>query len=576
VSGAGDDTFVAGTSEDVIRAGSSGSAGSDNSLEFASGVTPSTLSVSIDASGDWVINEGTSGSRVTIEGFNLTDPLNSLAVQNFEFSNGSRDDFAQLLAQLPTGSSGTITNADGTSTTYAIDPSNNASVVYSATTVNALRQTLSQFNIGIDGSTSDSTYQYNSDGSYTESTTHTPADGGASSTSVADYTAQGSPVSEQTTTADGSTVSASWSYNSDGSYALTLVQPASGGSGNTTVIDQVNASGQVTSAQTLNADGSSQTTDYNADAQVVSTETVSASGATDAQSWTYSGSGISSQTDVSTPTPGGPSSTTVTDYNAQGQTLRQQTSNADGSSDAASWVYNSDGSYQLTLVETPSGGSNPTTTINQVSATGQVTSLEIDNPNGSSAAAPQSETWAYNADGSFTVTDVWANADSSEPITQVTSYGASNQRLSENTYSPAANGSYTDAWSQADGSNGTYWWNSSTREYLDTWNNSDGSSFTDEYQYAPGGGPTVAGSSYTETYSASDGDTGTRAYDAVTNTTTVTWDSSATGLITSSTAGDSGFVGLLNNEELTNSQNDPTYFNPAANPTFNNLLAVHG
>jgi hypothetical protein len=56
----------------------------------------------------------------------------------------------------------------------------------------------------------------------------------------------------------------------------------------------------------------------------------------------------------------------------------------------------------------------------------------------------------------------------------------------------------------------------------------------------------------------------------------VTWDSSATGLITSTSSGDTGFVGLINNEELTNAQNDPTYFNPAANPAFSNLLATHG
>jgi hypothetical protein len=444
------------------------------------------------------------------------------------------------------------------------------------TTYNATGRASSAEVTNADGSTSDMVYQYNADGSYTQSTVSTPASGGASSTSVTDFTAQGLPVSEQTTKADGSTVAAAWVYNADGSYTFTLIEPSTGGSGNTTLIDEVNASGQVTNAQTLNPDGSSQTTDYNAAAQVASTETVAANGATDLQSWSYNGTSISSETEVNTPTPGGPSTTTVTDYNAQGQTVSQQTTNLDGSSDAASWVYQADGSYTLTLVETPSGGAESTDLIDQVSATGQVTSLEIDNPNASAVAAPESQKWTYSSDGSFTVTDTWANADSSEPITQVTAYSASDQVVSENNYSPSSNGSYTDSWSQADGSHGTYWWNSSTGEYLDTWNNADGRSFTDEYQYSPGGGPTVAGSSYTETYSASDGDTGTRQYTASTNTTMVTWDSSATGLITSTSSGDTGFVGLINNEELTNAQNDPTYFNPAANPAFSNLLATHG
>jgi Ca2+-binding RTX toxin-like protein len=577
VGGAGNDTFVVGTSHDVITQGASASTASNDTVGFAAGVTPTMLSVTVAADGDLVINEGTGGGSVTLEGFNPADPLSSLAVQNFEFADGSSYSLAQLLAQLSSASNGTVANADGTTTSYGSGPSaTNASIAYSATTVNASGQTLSQLTIGTDGSTGDSTYQYNADGSYTESTTITPAGGGASSTSVADYNAQGLPVSEQTTTANGITATASWVYATDGSYALALVEPSTGGSGNTTLIDSVNASGQVTSSQTVNADGSSETTEYNAYAQVASTHTVAANGATDLQTWTYNGSIISSETEVCTATPGGPSTTTATDYNAQGQTVSQQTSNADGSSDAASWVYNPDDSYALTLVETPSGGTGSTTVINDVSATGQVTSLEIDNPNASTGAAPESQKWTYNADGSFTVTDAWANADSSEPITQVTAYSATYQVVSQNTYSPSSDGSYTDSWSQADGSHGTYWWNSSTGEYLDTWNNSDGSSFTDEYQYSPGGGPTVAGSSFTETYSASDGDAGTRQYNASTNTTMVTWDSSSTGLITTTSSGDTGFVGLINNEEQTNAQNDPTYFNPAANPAFSNLLAAHG
>ena len=80
--------------------------------------------------------------------------------------------------------------------------------------------------------------------------------------------------------------------------------------------------------------------------------------------------------------------------------------------------------------------------------------------------------------------------------------------------------------------------------------------------------------SFTETYSDSGGDQGTRQYDASTGVTTVTWYSAATGTITGNVT-DSGFIGLQNDGELTNTQPDLSFFSPAVSPAFQNFLAGH-
>jgi len=141
-------------------------------------------------------------------------------------------------------------------------------------------------------------------------------------------------------------------------------------------------------------------------------------------------------------------------------------------------------------------------------------------------------------------------------------------------HSVSADGSYTDSWAIAGGSQGSYWWNSSTREYQENWYNSDGSSWTDDYQYAPGGGPANAGSFYTEAYTASDGSHGTRQFDSSSGITSVSWSSNATGALTGTTS-DSGFIGLQTDGELTNTLPDPTFFNPNVSPGFNAFLAGH-
>jgi len=180
---------------------------------------------------------------------------------------------------------------------------------------------------------------------------------------------------------------------------------------------------------------------------------------------------------------------------------------------------------------------------------------------------------SYNADGSYTQTTVTTSAGGAA-TTAVTDYDSNGNQLSVNVYTPSSDGSYTDSWQNQDGSYGGYWWNASTQQYQETWHDSNGASWTDDYQDAAGGSPGSTGVSFTETYTDSAGDQGTRQYNATTGVTSLTWDSSATGTLTG-TITDSGFIGLQNNGELTNTQQDPSFFNPTVSPAFQSFLAGH-
>jgi hypothetical protein len=212
------------------------------------------------------------------------------------------------------------------------------------------------------------------------------------------------------------------------------------------------------------------------------------------------------------------------------------------------------------------------TTVSMVNAAGQLITQFTTNADGST----NDSTFSYNSDGSYSDTVVSTAAGASVSTTEVQQYNAQGQLINQNVYAPSADGSYTDSWSKPDGSSGTYWWNSSTLEYQENWTNSNGSSWTDDYQYAAGGSPGSTGVSFTETYSDSQGDQGTRQYNASSGITSISWDSSQTGAISGMSSSDSAFVGLQTNGELTNTVNDPTYFNPLVSPAFSAFLTVHG
>ena len=496
VGGSGQDTFLyaAGSGAETISESAPITSSSNNTLQFGSGITPGMVSLAVTGS-DLQLQIGSNGDSIQIAGFNLTDPLNSIAIQNFSFSNGTSLSLAELLAQAP-AASGTINNSDGSATTYTINPT--GTQPYTAETVTGPGDPLSQYTLNSDGSTEADTWTWAQDGSFVYTEISTPGDTWAGTKLVQDYNADNQAQSQVITLSDGTTETFAWTYATDGSITQTEVTTPGDGSPSSETIQDYNASGQLVTQLQDNADGS-----------------------TDADTYTYGSDGSIVVTDVHAPAGGGASNTVTQDFNPQGQIVGQQNLNTDGSTDDTVWTYNSNGSYSESDVHTSaSGGGEPTTTVQ-----------------------------TYNSDNQFT---------------------------GQNGYAPQSDGSYTDVWYKTDGSQGVYWWNASTLEYQESWQNADGSTFTDDYQYAAGGSPGSTNVSFTETYSDSSGDEGTRQYNATTGVTTVTWDSPQTGSISGTTTNDSGFIGLQLQGELTNTVNDPSYFNPATSPVFTSFLAAHG
>jgi hypothetical protein len=214
------------------------------------------------------------------------------------------------------------------------------------------------------------------------------------------------------------------------------------------------------------------------------------------------------------------------------QQLTENIVNTDGSRNDATYYYNWDGTYhQIAKDAVAADGSQVDTMFN------------------------------YNPDGSYQEA--------------VVSTAANGRQLNQNTYAVAINGSYTDTWTSQDGSHGSYWWNTSSSEYQATWYDNNGTYWTDDYQYTAGGSPQTGGHSFVETYTSSDGSQGTRQYDASTGLANISWDSSAAGAVSGTSQTAAGFIGLQNDGELTNTQSDLTFFNPAASPAFSAFLTSH-
>jgi len=702
VGSSGEDTFEygLGSGAEVISETAASSSTSDSVLQFGAGISPSSITLSSPGDGKLVLSIGNSGDSVTITGFDLWNPLQSIPFQAFEFSDGTVLSALQLLSDSNiAGSNGSVTNADGTTTSYAfappsqfiysVDELNSSNLITSSvqlgadgskvTTANTFNAdgSISQNIVSIplgggaattteldinsqgqmvvqditnpDGSTDDFTYTYNADGSRVQTEVATPL-GGSPTTTVMDINSQNIPTSVDVTNPDGSTIDSTMTYNADGSEATdtAVTTPAGGGAptttfyvfnsqgqattvdttnpdgstndfsiaynpdgsgtqtvvvtpfggGSTTTVGDFNSQGQWTSVDVTNPDGSTDNTAYmyNADGSYTETEVVTSAGggstttvsdingqgqwtsinitnsdgSTDDTTYTYNADGSGTSTEVVTPAGGGGSAVTVADFNTQGLWTSANTTKPDGSTDDSTYTYNADGSFTQTEVAVPVGGGSSTTTVSDFNSQYQPTSIDITNPDASTVDS----TFSYNADGSYSDTVISTPAGGGEASTTVSDYSAQGSLLSQNTYAPGTDGSYTDSWSKADGSHGSYWWNASTSEYQESWYNSDGNSWTDSYQYASGGSPGTTGHSYLETYTASDGSQGTRQYDTSTGAVTLSWDSASTGQLNGTTS-DAGFIGLQNESELTNTQQDLTYFNPNVSPSFNAFLAGH-
>ena len=340
--------------------------------------------------------------------------------------------------------------------------------------------------------------------------------------------------------ADGSTETDSITYNTDGSSADTQVQTTAAGVATTTVVDS-DAQGNETSSLTSYPGGSTDYVTYDSQGRHATEIETSSNGATADSTYSYNSDGSFTATTIDTPAGGGVPTTVVQGIDSEGNLVSSLQTNPDGSTEYDSW---NDQGQHLSEVDTAADGSSNNTTF------------------------------SYNADGSFITTEVETPAGGTPVTTEVVGYDSSGNELNDNSYTPGTNGSYTDGWSKPDGSYGGYWWNSSTDEYRASSTDANGTSWTDDYQYASGGAPGSSAVSFTETYSDGAGDEGTRQYNAVTGVTAVSWYSTATGTITG-TVSDSGFIGLQNDGELTNTQPDLTFFNPATSSTFQNFLAAH-
>ena len=511
-----------------------------------------------------------------------------------------------------------VTNPDGSKADY---------------TYNSQGQLTGANDVNADGSTSDSTYTYNQDGSYSDTVAATATGGSVTTTvygydsanhlisddvtnpdgSTADYTynSQGQLTSAKAANADGSTSDSTYVYNLDGSYNDTVVATATDGSVTTTVYGYDSAN-HLVSDDVTNPDGSTADYTYNGQGQPTSADDVNADGSTSNSTYSYDPNG-SSDTVVATSVTGATTTTVygydsanhlliddVTNpdgstadytYNVQGQLTSANVVNADGSTSKSTYTYNSDGSYSDTAVATSVSGA-ATTNVYGYDSANHMLSDDVTNPDGSTVdytynaqdqlmsadainadGSTSSSIYTYNPDGSY-IDTVVATATATASTSTTTEYGYDAEGHLLNIYTPSTGGSYTDSWSSEDGSHGSYWWNASTMEYQDAWYNSDGTYWTDEYQYAAGGAPSIAGSSYKETYAASDGSQGIRQFDASSGVTSLSWYSAETGPLSGTTA-DSGFIGLQNDMEVTNSSPVPSFFNPATNPALQSFLTAH-
>jgi len=384
------------------------------------------------------------------------------------------------------------------------------------------------------------------------------------STDSTTYDSQMRPVIEDYAFPDGSREHDIYTYNSDGTSTTDSLQTPAGGGAATDYFMTFNAQGAETSVLRTYADGSTDLTTYDSQMRVATDVMAYSDGSGENDTYTYNSDGSMTLDAVQTPAGGGASTDILMQYNAQGAETSMVKTFPDGSTDAITYdsqmriatenqtfadgstengvtTYNADGTSSESLIDTPAGGGAATTILMNFDSQGKELNASQTDPDG---------TLHY------------------------TTYDSNEVAINANTYHPGTNGSYSDEWGAANGTAGNYWWDSSTLQYQQVWDNSDGSSWTDTYQYASGGSPSATGVSFTETYTDSAGDQGTRQYDAATGVTNLSWTSDATGTL-SGTITDSGFVGLVDQGQITNTNPDPTFFNPTANGAFETFLAGH-
>ncbi|WP_229720890.1 beta strand repeat-containing protein [Dyella nitratireducens] len=239
----GQDTFQynPGGSAEIISESVATNSTSANVLEFGVGITPSSLTLSIASDGALVISTGGAGDSVSIEGFNPLNPVQSLPIQSFKFSDGTTLTLAQLLSDSAvTGTSDSISNPDGSVTSYSFTPSQQQT--YYAYTVDSSGNYTADAYVYADGFEVTDTYVYNADGSYIDTEVSTPW-GGASTTSVLGFNAANQLVSELDTNPDGSTDA--YTYNAKGQVLTADVTSANGVISDSTYVYSADGSSSV-------------------------------------------------------------------------------------------------------------------------------------------------------------------------------------------------------------------------------------------------------------------------------------------------------------------------------------------
>jgi Ca2+-binding RTX toxin-like protein len=318
VGGSGQDTFIyaAGSGPEAISETAAPSSTSDNILQFGSGITPGSITLSEAEGGALTLTIGSNGDSVSIEGFDPVNPLGSMGIQQFQFSDGTDLSFSQLLAQA-NGSVGSFENVDGTTTSYSFSPGE--SILYSANTFNAAGQTTETYNLNNDDSTSVETFTYSGDGLLTTFTTVATSAAGAITTTVDSFDAAGNELSDNTTNPDGSTDD------------LTFY-----------------ASGNLLSENITNPDGSTDDTTFDAAGNELSEKITNPNGSTDDFTFSYNADGSCTETEVYTAAGASASTTTISNFDAAGNLLSENITNPNGSTDDSTFSYNADGSSTQT------------------------------------------------------------------------------------------------------------------------------------------------------------------------------------------------------------------------------------
>lgn len=366
-------------------------------------------------------------------------------------------------------------------------------------------------------------------------------------------------IDKSATNVDGSQVRTTADYLPNGAHSVTVTNVGSNGTQLSTTFDSYGPQGQLLEEQ-INRPSSSSDTTYQ-----------------------YAGTALQT-VQQRTSNRDGSSSNELDYYDSQGVLRHTDKSavNADGSQVHTTADYAPDGSHSVSVTNTAANGMQVSTRFDAYSSQGQLQEERISGPTGSTDTLYQSFSngtppqvvmqTTSKANGYSSVKGYTYHSDGSyEEAAHIS--GPGGVAVSQNNLSHSSNGSYGDNWSLPDGTHGNYSWMTSSLDYQASWYDSNGTSWTDEYVFAPGGSPATGGS-FTETFSSSDGSHGQRTYDAISGATSLVWDSSATGHLTGQ-IGATGFVGLQNDDGLTNRQSDLTFFNANSSPDFAAFLAAH-